>query len=83
MIQLSYELAMMRRDELLRQASARRLATQAAASAPARRVRLARTPHTLRRLPRLRLANLRVSGGEGSRHQVSSARVGRRLDRRR
>jgi hypothetical protein len=80
MIPLASELAMMRRDELLRQASDRRRATQAGASAPARRVRLARTPHTRRRLLRLRVANLRVSGGESSPHQVFSARVGKSLD---
>jgi hypothetical protein len=80
MIQLSYELAMMRRDELLRQASDRRRATEAAASVPTRRVRLVRTPQTLRRLLRLRVADLRVSGGETNPHQNASARVGRRLD---
>lgn len=80
MIQLAYQLAVMRRDELLRQASDRRRATQAAASAPARRVRRCRIPLTPRRLLRLRVANVRGSGGEREPHQVFSAQVGRRVD---
>jgi hypothetical protein len=78
MIYLSYELARSRREELLRQASDRRRATQAAAPAPVWRTTRARTPKTLRRVVRLRVFNLRVGAGE-SQPQTSVDRAGRRL----
>jgi hypothetical protein len=77
MTQLPYELAILRRDELLRQASDRRSATQAAASLPAPRA--TRTPKTLHRFLRLPGANPRVRAGE-SPAQRSVARGARRLD---
>ena len=66
MSQLSYELAMMRQDELLRQASERRRANEAATSVPAPRAEPDQEAGHLRRFLRLGVAKLRVRAGETS-----------------